>query len=611
MRQTRREFVALAAAAAAPAQAAPSGFRRFDEPARKLLASLTLEQKIGQMTQAEQNNLKSLDEIEQLHLGSLFSGGDSDPKSGNDLASWTEMYTRLQKRALAAAKPAIPILYGVDSVHGNSNVIGATIFPHNIGLGCTRNPKLVERVARLTAEETRATGVHWTFAPCLTVPQDIRWGRTYEGFSEDPKLVAELGLAATRGLQGRALDDPLAVIACVKHFAGDGGTVWGTSRMRKGNSGEFYPLDRGDTRGDEQALFDLHIAPYIPSIQAGAATVMPSYSSWNGEKCSGNRRLLTDILKGKLGFDGFLISDYDAINELPGSYKEQIARSVMAGMDMFMVPARFREFQKLLLENVKEGKVSAARIDDAVLRILRVKFAMGLMEPGSAIWAPPERAQREFGSAEHRAVARQAVRESIVVLKNGRSAFPIAKSAKRIHVCGKSMDDIGNQCGGWTITWQGKSGATTKGTTILAGLKEGTSAQITHSVDGSGAQGATVGIAVIGETPYAEFFGDRTDLKLSAEDVAAVKNLKRAGMPVIAVIVSGRPMVIDEILGDADAVVAAWWPGTEGQGVADVLLGRNKAGGKLSYTWPAAGSTSFRRGDPGYKVLYPFGHGLS
>lgn len=583
----------------APAAAAP--LTAYDAPAKKLLATLSLEEKIGQMTQPDQKFLKSIDDIEKYHLGSLLSGGDSDPKAGNSLGAWTEMYERYQKRALAA-KPRIPLLYGVDSVHGMNNVLGAVVFPHNIGLGCTRNAKLVEEIGRVTAEETRATGINWAFSPCVTVPQDIRWGRTYEGFSEDPAIVAPLGGAATRGLQHGALANPLAVLACVKHFAGDGGTAFDASKK--------FPLDRGNTKGDEQALFDLHIAGYIPSVAAGAGSIMPSYSSWNGEKCSGNKRLLTDILKGKLGFQGFLISDYNALDELPGSTKEQIAQSINAGMDMVMVPERYAQFFQLLGENVREGKVPQSRIDDAVLRILRVKFAMKLMDPKTNLMSSQQATER-FGSAAHRAVARQAVRESVVVLKNDGRVLPVAKGAARIHVAGKSMDDLGNQCGGWTITWQGKSGAVTTGTTILGAIREATSAKITTSLDGSGAEGAALAIAVIGEKPYAEMMGDRTDLKLPAEDVAAVKALKRAGVPVVAVIVSGRPLVIDEILADADAIVAAWWPGTEGHGVADVLFGRHQPLGKLSFTWPAAASTSFHRGDSGYKALYPLGHGLS
>ena len=451
-----------------------------------------------------------------------------------------------QKRALAA-KPRIPLLYGVDSVHGNSNLVGAVIFPHNIGLGCTRNAKLVEEIGRLTAEETRATGINWAFSPCVTVPQDIRWGRTYEGFSEDPSVVAPLGAAAARGLQRDDLAHPLAVLACVKHFAGDGGTTFGTGAVKDRKTGERYPLDRGDTRGDEDELFRLHIAGYIPAIQAGAGSIMPSYSSWNGEKCSGHKRLLTDILKGRLGFAGFLISDYNALDELPGSRKEQTAQSINAGMDMVMVPEQYQQFFSLLRENVNEGKVPLSRIDDAVLRILRVKFAMGLMDPNTNLFAPPE-ARKAFGSAAHRDVARRAVRESVVVLKNERRVLPLAKSAKRIHVAGKSMHDLGNQCGGWTVTWQGKSGAVTTGTTVLAAIRRA-AATVTSSVDGTGAEGAAVGIAVIGEKPYAEMIGDRTDLRLAPEDVAAVKNLKKCGIPVVAVVLSGRPLLIDEILG--------------------------------------------------------------
>ena len=607
---TRRDFFRAAGIAVLAAQGAPAKPRRFtdyDAPARQLLSSLSLDEKIGQMTQPDQQYLKSLDDIETYHLGSLLSGGNSDPKNGNDPDSWTAMCEGFQKRALAA-RPRIPLLYGIDSVHGNSNVIGAVMFPHNIGLGCTRNAKLVEEIGRLTASETRAIGANWAFSPCVTVPQDIRWGRTYEGFSEDPSVVAPLGAAATRGLQWDDLVSAHSVLACVKHFAGDGGTTFNTGMPRGRNSTARYPLDRGDTRGNEEALFKLHIAGYIPSIAAGAGSIMPSYSSWNGEKCSGSKRLLTRILKERLGFQGFLISDYNALGELPGSYQEQIAQSINAGMDMVMVPDRYQEFIRLLKANVAAGKVPQSRIDDAVLRILRVKFAMGMMAPNANLLAVAE-ARREFGSAAHRAVARQAARESIVVLKNERKALPLPRGRGRIHVAGKSMDDIGNQCGGWTITWQGKSGATTKGTTILVALRA-MAGRVTTSVDGSGAEGADVGVAVIGEKPYAEFEGDRTDLKLAPEDVAAVKNLKRAGIPVVAVIVSGRPLVIDEILADADAIVAAWWPGSEGDGVADVLFGSHPPKGKLSFTWPAGGSTTFLRGAAGYKTLYAFGHGL-
>ncbi len=571
---------------------------------------MTIDEKIGQMTQPDQMYLANLDDIDKYHLGSLLSGGDSDPKSGNDLKSWTDMYDRYQQRALKT-RLRIPLVYGVDALHGHNNVIGAVIFPHNIGLGCTRDPKLVERIAAITAEEVRATGVNWAFAPCVAVPQDIRWGRTYEGYSESPNVVKALGEAAVLGLQhGKSLDHPLAVLACAKHFAGDGGTTFGTG-MRKGRGQERYPLDRGDTRLDEAAFRKLHLQGYVSAIGAGAGSIMPSYSSWNGEKCSGNKHLLTAILKDSLGFEGFVISDYAALSELPGTYKDQIRQSINAGMDMVMVPDKYQEFFNTLKALVEERTVPMPRIDDAVTRILRAKFAMGLMDPNRSPLAD-RTLHKTFGSAEHREVARDAVRKSLVVLKNDSGVLPLAPTAPRIHVAGKSADNIGNMCGGWTIKWQGETGAvTTGGTTILAAFREAAGpSKITYSADGEGASGATVGIAVIGETPYAEFTGDRTDLRLAPEDIAVVKKLKSAGIPVVVVLVSGRPLLVNDILHDADAIVAAWLPGTEGGGITDVLFGKQKPSGKLSYTWPDASSTSFQIGHSGYKLLYPFGHGV-
>ncbi len=587
----------------------PKQLSDFDPEVKKLLAGMTLDQKIGQMTQPDQMFLKNLDDIEKYHLGSLLNGGDSDPKTGNDLKSWTDMYDRYQERALKA-KPRIPLLYGVDAVHGHNNVIGATIFPQNIGLGCTRNPELVEKAARITAEEVRATGMNWAFAPCVAVPQDIRWGRVYEGYSESPDVVKVLGAAAVRGLQNGGLNNPLAVLACVKHFAGDGGTTYGTGIPKQG--GERFPLDQGDTRADEATLRRIHLAGYPPAIRAGAGSVMPSYSSWNGVKASGSKKLMTDILKKEFGFQGFVISDYAALQELPGNYKEQIELSINAGMDMVMVPEHYQDFIAKLKENVEEGKVPMARIDDAVTRILRVKFAMGLMDPNR-----PELADRKlwknFGSAEHRAVARDAVRQSLVLLKNDKHTLPLAKTAAGIHVAGKNADDIGNQCGGWTIFWQGKSGDITKGTTVLAAIRKAVSPQtkVTYSKDGSGAQGATLGVVVVGETPYAEMQGDRSDLRLDTEDVAAIDATKAAGIPVVVVLISGRPLFIEDAIEKADALVAAWLPGTEGDGVADVLFGDYKPKGKLSFTWPKGNSSSVHRGDPGYETLFPFGYGLS
>ncbi len=615
-----KQAIALRIAAAATAGAAlslilsvagsaasnPKPLSSFDPQVKELLSKMTLDEKIGQMTQPEQSALKDPADIENYFVGSLLSGGDSDPKEGNSLQAWTDLYDRLQKHT-QKTRLKIPILYGIDAVHGHNNVLGAVIFPHNVGLGCTRNPALVEKVERITAEEIRATGIQWAFGPCVTVPQDIRWGRTYEGFSEDPALVRELGAAAVRGFQGLDLSDPLAVVASAKHYVGDGGTAYGSTSSGRG-------LDQGDTRVDEATLRRIHLQGYISAIQAGVGTIMPSYSSWNGVKCSASKQLMTDILKDELGFQGFLISDYNAIDQISPNYKEDIRISINAGMDMVMVPTRYREFYTGLKQLVQEDKVPVSRIDDAVTRILRVKFAMGMMDPKRSQLADRS-LQKSFGSPEHRAVARQAVRESAVLLKNDHQALPISKSVKRIHVAGKSADNIGNQCGGWTITWQGRTGAVTEGgTTILAAIKQTVSkdTQVTVSRDGTGAEGADIGVVVIGETPYAEMMGDRADLSLSAEDVAAVNNMKAAGIPVVTVLLSGRPMIVSSILDKTDALLAAWLPGTEGQGVADVLFGDYKPTGKLSFSWPRSMSQlPLNINTPNADPLFKYGYGLS
>jgi beta-glucosidase len=586
----------IAAACLCWAASKPKPLSAYDPEAKALLAQMTLDEKIGQMTQPDQAFLRDPADIEKYFVGSVLSGGSSDPKEGNSLKAWTDMYDGYQAHT-RNTRLKIPILYGVDAVHGHNNVLDAVIFPHNIGLGCTRNPNLIEQVQRVTAEEIRATGIQWAFGPCVAVPQDIRWGRTYEGFSEDPELVRQLAGPATRGFQGTGLDDPLGVLACAKHYVGDGGTAYGSSRVG---------LDQGDTRVDEATLRRIHLPGYITAIEAGVGTIMPSYSSWNGVKCSASKRLLTEILKDELGFQGFLISDYKAIDQVARNFKEAVGISISAGMDMGMVPDNYRAYIADLKELVGEGKVPMSRIDDAVLRILRVKFAMGLMDPKRSQLADRS-LWKSFGSPEHRAVARQAVRESLVLLKNEGQALPLSKKAARLHIAGKNADDIGNQCGGWTIDWQGKSGnVTTGGTTILAAIKNTVSkdTKVTFSKDGSGAEGATVGVVVIGEKPYAEGMGDRASLALAPEDIAAVKTMKAAGIPVVVVLVSGRPMILGDVLDTASAVVAAWLPGSEGQGVADVLFGDYKPTGKLSFTWPKAVGKG--TADP----LFAYGYGL-
>ena len=606
--------------------ASPSWLTAHDAEIKTLVGQMTLAEKAGQMTQPDLGAIKDFSDIENLFLGSILSGGSSDPKSGNTLKDWADLYESCQKRSLKT-RLAIPLLYGVDAVHGHNNVLGAVVFPHNVGLGCTRNPELIEQVAQITAKEIRATGIQWTFAPCVTVPRDIRWGRTYEGFSEDPSVVVPLGAAAVRGLQGNDLSGPAAALGCAKHFIGDGGTSF------KSATGDGL-LDQGDTRVDEATLRAVHLAGYPAAVDAGVGTIMPSYSSWNGLKCSGSKFLLTDLLKKELGFEGFLISDYNAIDQLvapakadaavesnnasgqvkTADYKKCIEISVNAGMDMIMVTDRYRDFITLLQELVTEGKIPMERVDDAVTRILRVKFAQGLMKKDAALM-PDAALQKDFGSAAHRAVARKAVQQSLVLLKNDGKTLPLSRTAKRIHITGRGANDLGMQCGGWTVDWQGKLGdVTTGGTSILKALREaaGKETQITVSNDGSGAKGADVALVVIGEEPYAEMKGDRSDLAISKEDAAAVAAAKAAGVPVAVVVLSGRPLVLGSVADQADAILAAWLPGTEGQGVTDVLFGDAKPTGKLSFTWPRSmDQVPLGHGKPAvHDPLFPLGFGL-
>ena len=449
----------------------------------------------------------------------------------------------------------------------------------------------------------------------MTVPQDIRWGRSYEGFSEDPSLVRRLGEAAVRGLQGD-LSDRLNILACAKHYIGDGGTSVATgARFPGAPSGNLW-LDQGDAEVDEATLRRIHLPGYIDAIRAGVGTIMPSFSSWNGVKCSGSKRLLTEILKDELGFEGFLISDYNAISQIkPGDYKSSVEISINAGMDMAMEPTSYRTFFETLKELVDEGRVPMSRIDDAVRRILRVKFAMGMMDNSRSQLAD-RTLHRTFGSAEHREVAREAVRKSLVLLKNENRMMPISKKISRIHVAGKSADNIGNQCGGWTILWQGESGNVTPGgTTVLTAIKSTVSpeTEVTYSPDGQGAEGAALAIAVIGEKPYAEGVGNRNDLALDAEDLVTLANLKQAGVPTMVLLIAGRPMIISDALEDVDAFAVSFLPGTEGRGLTDVLFGDYQPTGKLSFSWPKSMDQlplNIHTADGDRQPLFPYGYGL-
>ena len=565
-----------------------------------LLSKMTLEEKIGQMVQVDSDALKDKSHIQKYLLGSVLSGGGSDPVD-NSPQSWLKLTQECQSWA-GKTRLHIPLLYGIDAVHGHNNVLGAVIFPHNIGLGATHNPALVERAARVTAEEVAGTGINWVFAPCLAVAQDPRWGRTYESCSDTPGLVGELGAAAVRGFQGNHFSEPAAVLACAKHFVGDGGTHNG--------------VDQGNTIVDEATLRKLHLAPYLPALENGVGSVMASFSSWNGAKMHGNKYLLTDVLKGELAFKGFVVSDWAAIDQLPHDYKGNIEASVNAGLDMIMIPNgpgqpnNYLDFIAKLTELVQEGRVPMSRIDDAARRILRAKFEAGVFTQKAVDPA----LTAAIGSPAHRQVARECVRESLVLMKNDKAVLPLAKNLKRIRVVGRAADDLGIQCGGWTISWQGATGKVTPGgTTLLEAIRQtvGPGCDVIFSADGSGTEAADAIIVVVGEMPYAEMKGDRSDLRLAAADEALIKTAKQAGAPVVTVLLSGRPLILGEALTLSDAFAAAWLPGTEGQGVADVLFGDFKPTGKLPRSWPREVDPTSAQSVPRADSNFPFGFGLS
>lgn len=546
-----------------------------ESDADALLAKMSLDEKIGQMMQVDMLALKDKADVKNYYLGSVLSGGGSDP-ADNLPQTWLKAVMEFREQALQT-RLKIPLIYGVDAVHGHNNILGAVIFPHDVGLGATHNPKLVEQAERVTAEEVAGTGIRWAFAPCVAVSRDIRWGRSYESFGQSPELVSEMGAAAIRGFQGDTLNTH-SVLACAKHFAADGGTENGK--------------DQGNAVCDEATFRKIYVAPYEAAIKAGAGSIMVSYSSWNGQKMHGNKHLLTDVLKNEMGFQGFVVSDWAGIDQLSPDYKSSIETSINAGLDMVMIPFgpgeknNYREFAADLKDLVAAGKVSEARIDDAVRRILRVKYQMGLFDER----APDPALTAAIGSPEHRAVARQCVRESLVLLKNANHLLPLKKNLKHITVIGKGADDIGVQCGGWTIDWQGKTGkVTTGGTTLLTAIKKtvGHETEVNYSPDGNDLKTPDVVIAVIGEEPYAEFKGDRQDLSVSVADTALIAKAKSAKVPVVTLLYSGRPLVLGSALGDSDVFIAAWLPGTEGEGMTDVLFGNYAPIGKLPRVWPA------------------------
>ncbi|WP_418959559.1 glycoside hydrolase family 3 protein [Streptomyces tritici] len=578
-----------------------------------LLARMTLREKAGQMTQAERNALRSPGDIAGHGLGSLLSGGGSVP-TPNTPEAWAKMVDAYQLRT-RATRLQIPLIYGADAVHGHNNVVGATIMPHNIGIGASRDPALAARTGAVTAKEVRATGVPWDFAPCLCVTRDERWGRSYEAFGEDPALVTAME-TVVNGMQGAAsgadLDRADKVLTSAKHYVGDGGTEFGSSTTGS------YTIDQGVTKVTRQELEAVHLAPFAEAVKRGAGTVMPSYSSVDiiGDdrgpvKMHAHAELINGVLKGRMGFEGFVISDWQAIDQIPGDYPSDVRTSVNAGLDMIMVPTNYEEFTRTLIAEVEAGRVPTARVDDAVRRILTQKFRLGLFEKPYA----DTRHLASVGSAEHRAVAREAAAASQVLLKNEGGVLPL-KPTQKVYVAGSNADDLGNQAGGWTVTWQGASGRTTTGTTILEAMRKAApDADLTYSKDASApTEGHERGVVVVGETPYAEGVGDvgnGHDLELSDADKAAVDRVC-AAMPCAVLVVSGRPQLIGDRLPAIDALVASWLPGTEGDGVADVLYGKRPFTGQLPVSWPKSeAQLPLNVGDASYDPQYPYGWGLT
>jgi beta-glucosidase len=598
-------------AAQSPLPPDPNAERRIQH----LLASMTLEEKVGQIIQADIGSATP-QEVRQYHLGSILAGGNSKPGGARlaDGQQWLALAKAYEQAAMQVppGRPAIPLLFGIDAIHGNNGVLGATIFPHNVALGAAHDPELVRKIGAATAEEVRAIGLNWAFAPTLAVPQDVRWGRSYEGFSSDPKLVAQYAPAAVEGLQGEpgtaGFLDGNHVIASAKHFLGDGGTHNG--------------VDQGDAQISEAVLRDIHGAGYPPAIDAGVQTIMASFSSWNGVKMSANRGLLTGVLKQRMHFDGFIVGDWNSHGQVAGCSNVDCPAAINAGLDMYMAPDSWRGLYEHTLQEVRSGVIPAARLDDAVARVLRVKLRLGLLDGAKPAISPLEGRLELLGNAAHRALARQAVRESLVLLKNEHHLLPL-DPRKHILVAGDGVDDIAKQSGGWTLTWQG-SGTSNANFPHAQSIWDGIREQVqvaggtaTLSPEGTFKQKPDAAIVVFGEDPYAEFQGDLPNLAYKPGDDSDLQLLKRLhaqGVPVVAVFLSGRVLWVNPEINAADAFVAAWLPGSEGGGIADVLLRKPDGSvqydfhGKLAYAWPRNAAQT-NQSDP--NPLFPLGYGLT
>ncbi|NMP16920.1 exo 1,3/1,4-beta-D-glucan glucohydrolase [Thalassotalea sp. Y01] len=590
-----------------------------EERVNEILAGMTLQHKVAQMIQPEIRDI-SVADMRKYGFGSYLNGGGAFPDNNKHATpqDWIKLAEDMYQAAIDDSQDGstIPTMWGTDAVHGHNNVIGATLFPHNIGLGAANNPALIEQIATITAKEVMVTGIDWVFAPTVAVVRDDRWGRTYEGYSEDPQIVGEYSAAIVKGLQGSADGDFLSdqsVISTVKHFLGDGGT-------EKGD-------DQGDNLASEQQLFDIHAQGYVGGLSAGSQSVMASFNSWHGKKNHGNKYLLTDVLKEQMGFDGFVVGDWNGHGQVQGCSNESCPQAVNAGLDIFMVPTdAWKPLYENTIAQVEAGDISMARIDDAVKRILRVKVRAGLFDKPSPAKRPFSGKTELIGAKEHRDVARQAVRESLVLLKNNDGLLPLSPN-QHVLVAGDAADNIGKQSGGWTITWQGTNNSNEEfpgGSSIYDGISEHVTAaggKVSLSVDGRFEEKPDVAIVVIGEEPYAEGHGDRNNLDYQSgekTDLALLKSLQDQGIPVVSVFISGRPLWVNAELNASDAFVAAWLPGSEGNGVAEVLMTDADGNvqydfvGKLSYSWPKSSEQAVvNKGDTIYEPLLPYGFGLT
>ena len=576
----------------------------------ELMARMTLEEKVGQVIQGDISSVTPQDLL-TYPLGSILAGGNSSP-GGDERAApqaWVDLARAYREANARRGGTVVPLIFGIDAVHGHNNVVGATLFPHNVGLGAARDPDLIRRIGEATALEVAVTGADWTFGPTLAVPRDDRWGRAYEGYAEDPEVAQSYAGPMTLGLQGQMTADPLApgrIAGSAKHYLADGGTDRGK--------------DQGDFIGSEQDLVNIHLSGYPQAIDAGVLSIMASFSSWNGVKHSANETILRDVLHGPLGFDGFVVSDWNAHGQIPGCSNESCPQAFNAGIDMFMAPDSWKPLYTNTLAQVRSGEISQARLDEAVRRILRAKVKAGVFREDR----PVEGRLEVLGSPEHRALAREAVRKSLVLIKNEDGVLPL-RSGARVLVAGAAADDIGQAAGGWTLTWQGVGNTNAdfpNAQSIWGGIEEAVrdgGGTAVLSADGTFADKPDVAIVVFGETPYAEFQGDVEDLDFKPEEpLAILRRLQAAGVPTVSVFLSGRPMWTNPEINASDAFVAAWLPGSEGGGVADVLIGdaqgrpRHDFSGKLGFSWPKdATGTPLNRGQAGYDPQFAYGYGLS